>query len=185
MILGPGVSTASRERERPENISSPVAALPARPPLPVRQASELPIFLPESRFMAADLTDTICALSSAAGPGCRAIVRLSGPAAVAIIARFFSSPLAPVKRALSRRRTYPSPSDGPRSRRRLRLARCKTSPDRRWSKSMCRAALPGRLADRRVFQRTSAPTAQAGEFTMRAFLAGKLDLTRARKRCWP
>ena len=49
-----------------------------------------------------DLRDTIAALSSAPGPGARAIVRLSGPNAASLVAPFWtgSEPLLPPRRVL-------------------------------------------------------------------------------------
>src|SRR5947207_3044637 len=48
-----------------------------------------------------DLRDTIVALSSAAGPGARAIVRLSGPDAVRVVASRWTGPqLLPAQRIL-------------------------------------------------------------------------------------
>src|SRR5947209_2121683 len=53
--------------------------------------------------MNAHSDDTIVALSSPAGPGGRAVVRLSGPQAIAIATRTFSSPNAVCR---DRRRRY-------------------------------------------------------------------------------
>src|SRR4051794_18697548 len=51
--------------------------------------------------MSLQLDDTIVALSSPAGPGGRAIVRLSGPKALAIAATVFSETLDPLKRGVT------------------------------------------------------------------------------------
>src|SRR4051794_8717561 len=52
--------------------------------------------------MPLQLHDTIAALSTAPGPGGRAIVRVSGPSAAALVAALgsFSPPVLPVRRAL-------------------------------------------------------------------------------------
>jgi tRNA modification GTPase len=125
--------------------------------------------------------DTIVALSSAAGPGARAIVRLSGPRALAIAAAVFRSPetLSP-----DRRRHYAGalrlpglsaelPADlyfwpAPRTYTGQELVELHTI-----SSPPLVELLIGELL------RAGARAAQPGEFTMRAFLAGKLDLPRA------
>lgn len=124
--------------------------------------------------------DTITALSTAPGPGARAIVRISGPAAAAVLAPLFVSPqpLVPGRRALLSGHLRlpdlaPLPADvyfwpAPHSYTGQGVAEIHTlsSPPlvdlliARLLQAGCRAAQPG-------------------EFTLRAFLAGKLDLTRA------
>ncbi len=124
--------------------------------------------------------DTITALSTPAGPGARAIVRISGPASTAVLARLFtaSQPLVPGQRALLSGHLClpglaPLPADvyywaAPHSYTGQDLAEIHmlSSPPliefliAQLLQSGCRAAQPG-------------------EFTLRAFLAGKLDLTRA------
>lgn len=127
-----------------------------------------------------DPQDTIVALSSAPGPGARAIVRLSGSKALAIAATVFSSS-SPVER----RRHYCAgeirlsglhstlPADlyvfpGPHSFTGQDVVELHTfsSPP---------------LVDLLIAEllNAGARAAQPGEFTLRAFLAGKLDLTRA------
>jgi tRNA modification GTPase len=131
--------------------------------------------------MHADPQDTIVALSSAPGPGGRAIVRLSGSAALAVARTLFHStpPLEPGRRRLSSGEVRlpdlhaPLPADvyvfpGPRSFTGQDLVELHTisSPP---------------LVERIIAECLSAGARAAlpGEFTMRAFLAGKLDLTRA------
>jgi tRNA modification GTPase len=128
-----------------------------------------------------DPQDTIVALSSAPGPGLRAIVRLSGAAAFRIAGTVFTSadPLD-----LSRRRCYtghlsldglaaPLPADlyvwpGPRTYTGQDLLELHTL-----SCPPVLDLLVGQLLN------AGARAAQPGEFTLRAFLAGKLDLTQA------
>jgi tRNA modification GTPase len=132
-------------------------------------------------MMLPDPEDTIVALSSAAGPGPRAIVRLSGRQALAIAQQVWHSPM-PVEP--EQRRLYAGevrlaglasalPADlyfwpGPHSFTGQDVVELHTisSPP---------------LVDLLVASclHAGARAAQAGEFTMRAFLAGKLDLTRA------
>lgn len=126
------------------------------------------------------IEDTIVALSSAAGPGARAVVRLSGPAAFAVTSSVFVDSLPP-----QRRRQHvdgkvrfsgiapPLPADlylwpGPRSYTGQDVAELHTLS--------CPPLLDILIAD---LLRAGARAAQPGEFTLRAFLAGKLDLPRA------
>ncbi|HEY7308118.1 MAG TPA: tRNA modification GTPase [Gemmataceae bacterium] len=124
--------------------------------------------------------DTITALSTAPGPGGRAIVRVSGPSAVEVVSRLFAAPepfVAGRRCLLSGHLRLPDlaplPADvyfwpEPHSYTGQNLAEIHTisSPPllelliAQLLQSGCRAAQPG-------------------EFTLRAFLAGKLDLTRA------
>jgi tRNA modification GTPase len=131
--------------------------------------------------MPRDLQDTIVALSSASGPGGRAIVRLSGPDALPLASRFFTAdePIAPFRRHCYPGRLQlpgvpaPLPADlyvwpAPRtytgqSLTELHTLSCPPLVD----------VLIAGLLD------AGARAATAGEFTLRAFLSGKLDLTRA------
>jgi tRNA modification GTPase len=126
------------------------------------------------------LRDTITALSTASGPGARAIVRISGLAASSAVASVFASaqPLIAGQRALLSGHLRlpdlaPLPADvyfwpAPHSYTGQDVAEIHllSSPPlvdlliARLLQAGCRAAGPG-------------------EFTLRAFLAGKLDLTRA------
>ena len=128
-----------------------------------------------------DPQDTIVALSSAPGPGARAVVRLSGPDALRCALTFFSS-REPI--AKDQRRWYegelllpelasPLPADlhywpAPRTYTGQDIVELQT------------ISCPP-LVDHLIAQLLGAGcrAAQAGEFTMRAFLAGKLDLTQA------
>lgn len=124
--------------------------------------------------------DTIAALSTAPGPGGRAIVRVSGPSAVEIVSRFFAStePLASGRRCLLSGHLRlpelsPLPADtyfwaGPHSYTGQDLAEIHTLS--------CPPLLELLIAQ---LLQAGCRAAQPGEFTLRAFLAGKLDLTRA------
>ena len=130
--------------------------------------------------MVSDIQDTIVALSSAPGPGGRAIVRLSGPNALDITFTFFQ------------------PTDPPRVARRryegtLRLpgfaspipASLLVWPEPRTYTGQNLAELHLLSSPPLVellityLLNAGARAAQPGEFTQRAFLAGKLDLPRA------
>jgi tRNA modification GTPase len=130
--------------------------------------------------MVPDLNDTIVALSSAPGPGGRAVVRLSGPDALRCTGRLFTSPEAV---APNRRRLYlgelrlpglaPLPADlyvwaAPRSYTGQALTELHTLSCPPLVERLVAALLDA-----------GARAARPGEFTLRAFLAGKLDLTRA------
>lgn len=125
------------------------------------------------------LDDVIVALSSAPGPGARAIVRLSGPESLAIACQVFTPLLQPGNRQLVSGESRldgivsPLPADlyywpAPRTYTGQELVELHTlsSPP---------------IVDQLIAQllNVGARAAQPGEFTMRAFLAGKLDLPRA------
>jgi tRNA modification GTPase len=125
--------------------------------------------------------DTIVALSSAAGPGGRAIVRLSGPDSAATVRAVFApadrvpppgNRLLPGQVALSGV-SSPLPADlyfwhAPHSYTGQDMAELHTIA--------CPPLVELLVAS--LLQAGCRP-AQPGEFTLRAFLAGKLDLTRA------
>ena len=127
--------------------------------------------------------DTIVALSSAPGPGLRAIVRLSGaeslahrPHHVSHGSRTFVPDKAPPLRRLASvcpayiRRCRPTfTSSRPRG----------PTPARNWSKSTRSRSPPLVELLIATLLTAGARAAQPGEFTLRAFLAGKLDLPRA------
>jgi len=124
--------------------------------------------------------DTITALSTAPGPGGRAIVRVSGPAAAASVAGVFASaqPLVAGQRGLhcghlNLPDLAPLPADvylwaAPHSYTGQDLAEIHTLS--------CPPLLERLIAQ---LLQAGCRAAQPGEFTLRAFLAGKLDLTRA------
>jgi tRNA modification GTPase len=126
-----------------------------------------------------DPDDTIVALASAAGPGLRAIVRLSGRRAAAIAAAVFPGfTHEPQRRLISghvrlSELRVPLPADlywfpGPRSYTGQDVVEMHTLSSPPLIETLVAACLDA-----------GARAAEPGEFTLRAFLAGKLDLTRA------
>jgi tRNA modification GTPase len=125
--------------------------------------------------------DTIVALSSAAGPGRRAIVRVSGPKARVVVDAVFNAngPRDQDARRLvpgSLRLTgvhSPLPAD-------LYFFPCPRSYTGQDLAELHTISSPP-LVDRLIADLLTAGARPAGpgEFTLRAFLAGKLDLTRA------
>lgn len=126
-----------------------------------------------------DLDDTIVALSSAAGPAARAIVRLSGRRAGAILRAlcpdFDTLPAGRFLQAALRLPSFhaPIPADvyhfvAPRTYTGQDVVEIHTISCQPIVDELIAACLDA-----------GARAAQPGEFTMRAFLAGKLDLTRA------
>ena len=126
-----------------------------------------------------DLSDTIVALSSAPGPGGRAIVRLSGPDSLSLLGPVFTSAV-PLER--KRRRWEgdlrlegihsPLPADlylwpAPHSLTGQDVVEIHTLSCPPLVELLVAAVL-----------RAGARAARPGEFTLRGFLAGKLDLTR-------
>jgi tRNA modification GTPase len=130
--------------------------------------------------MVPDLHDTIVALSSAPGAGARAVVRLSGADALRCAGAVFASaePILPTQRRLYAGHVHlpglaPLPADlyvwpAPRSYTGQQMAELHT---------LSSPPLVERLVA--VLLGAGARAARPGEFTLRAFLAGKLDLTRA------
>jgi tRNA modification GTPase len=129
--------------------------------------------------MLPDLQDTIVALSSAPGPGGRAIVRLSGPQAFAI-AGTVSAP-APLpespQRALYERYLLLPGLHSPLAVNLYLWPRPRTYTGQDLVEFHTLSCPP--LLDLLIAQllHHGARAAQPGEFTLRAFLAGKLDLT--------
>ncbi|HKI32827.1 MAG TPA: tRNA modification GTPase [Gemmataceae bacterium] len=131
--------------------------------------------------MSLDLNDTIVALSSAPGPGARAVVRLSGPDAFRCASALFAA-AEPV--AFNRRRLYPG---------RVRLRGVAAplpadlyvfpAPHTFTGQHVAELHTLGcpPLVDVLIAEllKAGARAARPGEFTLRAFLGGKLDLTRA------
>ena len=127
--------------------------------------------------------DTIVALSSAAGVGARAIVRLSGPQAMALLEDRFTS---------DDRTTPAEPSYCRLLRGRLRVAdNCEVpvqcllfqAPRSYTGEDLVEIHLPGSPTlvqmTLRAFLADGATAAQPGEFTARAFLNGRMDLSTA------
>jgi tRNA modification GTPase len=126
-----------------------------------------------------DAEDTIVALASAAGPGLRAVVRLSGRQAAAIATTLFPTfTRDPGRRLLVADLHLPGlrvplPTDlywfpGPRSYTGQDVVELHTLSCPPLIEKLIAACLDA-----------GARAARPGEFTLRAFLAGKLDLTRA------
>src|SRR5260370_12563049 len=128
-----------------------------------------------------DPADTIVALASAAGPGARGIVRLSGPRAIEIARSVFtlSTPFDSTRRACNAGEIrLPNlhsamPADlllwpAPRTYTGQEMAELHTV-----SSPPLLELLVAQLLN------AGARAAQPGEFTLRAFLAGKRDLPRA------
>jgi tRNA modification GTPase len=127
------------------------------------------------------LDDTIVALSSAAGPGARAVMRLSGKRAFAIAAALF--PDLDLQLLAGRlwhtgvvhfdQLASPLPVD----------ALCWRGPKTYTAQDVVELHTLGSMPLVELLMsrclELGARAAQPGEFTMRAFLAGKLDLTRA------
>lgn len=123
------------------------------------------------------LDDTIVALSSAAGPGARAVVRLSGPRALPIVTSLFSGEVRAERRrfegALALPGLAPLPADlyfwpAPRTYTGQDIAELHTLS--------CPPLVELLVAE---LLKAGGRAAQPGEFTLRAFLSGKLDLPRA------
>jgi tRNA modification GTPase len=127
-----------------------------------------------------DLRDTIVALSSAPGPGARAVVRLSGPDAVSLVVPFWTGPaLAASRRALVAGTLTLTEIHGSLPADVYVWPEPKTYTGQTVVEIHVLSSPP--LVDVLIAQLLSAGAraARPGEFTMRAFLAGKLDLTRA------
>jgi tRNA modification GTPase len=131
--------------------------------------------------MLPDLQDTIVALSSAPGPGARAVIRMSGSAALAITGKVFAPapallldrPRVYAGQALVPGVTAPLPADlyvwpAPRTYTAQDVVELHTISCPPLVELLVTACMTA-----------GARAARPGEFTMRAFLAGKLDLTRA------
>ena len=128
--------------------------------------------------MVPHLDDTIVALSSAAGPGVRAIVRLSGPDAGAVASRVFvGGPPAPRSFATGLLTLSGIAARPPADLYFFRAPNSYTGQDLVEIHTISSPPLVERLvAD---LLRAGARAARPGEFTMRAFLAGKKDLPQA------
>jgi tRNA modification GTPase len=136
--------------------------------------------------MSLDVDDTIAAIATAAGGGLRGIVRVSGPCAVSIANVLFEftgqgdAPASPSKLATCRRgaiRLRSSLVEVPAT---LYLWPTRSSYTRQPSAEF---HLPGSApvleAALQAICQAGARLARPGEFTLRAFLAGRLDLTQA------
>lgn len=124
--------------------------------------------------------DTITALATVAAPGARAIVRISGPAAAAVLAQVFDAPqpLVPGQRALqSGQLRLPHLAPWPAEVYFWAAPHSYTGQDLVEIHTLsCPPLLEVLIAQ---LLHAGCRAAQPGEFTLRAFLSGKLDLTRA------
>jgi tRNA modification GTPase len=119
------------------------------------------------------LDDTIVAVASAPGPGYRAIVRLSGPRSHELAGAVFT-PTGPLHGTIRVRDVY-RPLDGFRLAR--RGPRTATGQDVAELHVISSPPIVERLVADLIV--AGARAARPGEFTMRAFLAGKKDLPQA------
>lgn len=130
-----------------------------------------------------DLADTICALSTPPGRSGIAVVRLSGPQSFVIFKRIFF-PKKPFEQ-LPLRHAMLGRIEEPRGGHAIdeALATCFASPNSYTGEQMVEVSLHGNpvlvtaLLD--CLCDLGARLAEPGEFTMRAFLHGRLDLTQA------
>ncbi len=124
--------------------------------------------------------DTITALSTASGPGARAIVRLSGPASAAVLASLFAAPqplVAGQRTLLSGHLRLPDLAPVPADVYFWAAPHSYTGQDVAEIHLLSSPPLIELLIAQLL--QAGCRAAQSGEFTLRAFLAGKLDLTRA------
>lgn len=131
--------------------------------------------------MSPDFDDTIVALATPPGPAGRAIVRVSGPQSLAIVQQIFT-PAAPVpldQRALTPGNIRLVGVHSPLPAELYSWPAPKTYTGQEMAELHTLSSPP--LIDLLIAQllNAGARAARAGEFTQRAFLAGKLDLTRA------
>jgi tRNA modification GTPase len=123
--------------------------------------------------MTLSLHDTIVALATASGAGARAIVRLSGPLAFSLVRGIQPEiPERPARRVL-----HPLDTPLPGEAYLWPAPRTYTGQDLAELHLLGCGPLVERLVGDLVA--AGARPAEPGEFTLRAFLAGKLDLTRA------
>jgi len=128
--------------------------------------------------LASTHNDTICALSTPSGPGGIAVIRLSGPHAKKIFGSVFVS----LSEAEDRKLLYGHITDGTQTIDEA-MGVCFTAPSSYTGEDMAEihchgGSLPvARVL--RILVKSGARPAEPGEFTKRAFLNGKMDLSRA------
>ena len=130
--------------------------------------------------MTPHLQDVIVALSTAPGPGGRAVVRLSGPAAAKVVAPLFTPPIPPTPARLLLEGEIRLPgvaSPLPADLFLMPASHTYTGQDVVEIHTLSCPPLLELLTAQ--LMQNGARAARPGEFTMRAFLAGKIDLTRA------
>lgn len=132
--------------------------------------------------MTLDLDDTIAAIATAPGGGLRGIVRISGVNAAAVLSRMgsFAQPLAAVRRASIVAGTVNLPQDIGRLPVTLYWwPTAKSYPREPCGELHMLGSPPLMAAMLEAACAAGARLARPGEFTLRAFLAGRLDLTQA------
>lgn len=126
-------------------------------------------------------TDTIVALSTAVGRGALAIVRLSGPGAIAIAGRAFR-PRARLVELATRSCAVGHLVDGDERIDQV-VATVFRAPETYTGEDLVELTCHGGLAVparvTQLLQKVGARPAQPGEFTQRAFLHGRIDLSQA------
>src|SRR5262245_2521181 len=129
--------------------------------------------------MTFDLDDTIAAIATASGSGLRGIVRLSGPRSVEIAAKLFAGEFSQSS-PTCRRGTVHLPSDLGHVPATLYLWPTSRTYTGQPSAELHLPGSPPVLeAALEAACQAGARLARPGEFTLRAFLAGRLDLTQA------
>ncbi len=126
-------------------------------------------------------SQTIAAISTAAGEGAIALLRLSGPEAVAIADQMFHGKVA-ARDMSTHRQHFGAIRDGARKLDDVLLAIHRAPRSYTGEDVVEIACHGGVLVTRRILElllRHGARAAEPGEFTQRAFLNGKLDLTQA------
>ena len=125
--------------------------------------------------------DTIAAISTAPGEGAIAIVRLSGPQAVAVADRIFQGETAPSK-SPARLQHLGQIMDGENPVDQVLISTHRAPASYTGEDVVEISCHGGTLPAARILElclRSGARPARAGEFTERAFLNGKMDLTQA------
>ena len=124
------------------------------------------------------MNDTIAAISTPFGEGAIALLRLSGPRAVEIAGGVFHGK----KNAVERTAQFGSIHDGPRKLDDVLLTIFRAPASYTGEDVVEIACHGGVLITRRILElllRCGARSAEPGEFTQRAYLHGKMDLTQA------
>lgn len=127
------------------------------------------------------MNDTIAAISTAFGEGAIALVRLSGPEAVSIAGRVFRGRTAPAAME-ARKQHFGSVMDGERKLDDVLLSVHRAPASYTGEDVVEIACHGGVLLSRRILElllSLGARSAGPGEFTQRAYLNGKMDLTQA------
>ena len=129
------------------------------------------------------MTDTIAAIATAPVPSAIGIIRLSGPEAIAVLDRVFTPAHgAPMSRRPDRLLVYGALRDGTGAVIDHCLATVSRAPHSYTGEDtaelQCHGSPTALTMGLEALFAAGARQARAGEFTRRAFLAGKLDLTR-------